>query len=188
MSRIMVSLRWLLIMLIASGTNCFFVQLAVHARVQAGQPHAPVAHAVSMRFSQWVGFCGGCYCGAEIRVNPQKVTLFRNALRECQQRDARKYRDFRVDSDISGKHWKELQHLADKDILFTLPNTTGCASCVDGMDEMIEVTFSDGTKKSVQFPAGTPPKEIKPLHEKLSRWLSKLEGELVNYNPASLFP
>ena len=106
--------------------------------------------------------------------------MFKNALRECQQRDPHSYRDYRVKANLSRKHWKELQQLAGKDTLLALPDIAGCASCTDGMDELVEVMFSDKTKKSVKYPAGDPPKQIKLLSEKLSHLLGKLEDELVN--------
>jgi hypothetical protein len=151
----------------------------VHA--ETGQQQPLSAHATSISFAQWAGLCS-CYCGVEVQVNPQGATLFKNAFRECQQRDPQRYRDFRVHADLSNKHWKELEKLADKATLLSLPDSTGCASCVDSVDESIEVVFSDKTKKSVQFPMGMPPKELLPLHEKLSRMLNKLEDELVNYH------
>jgi hypothetical protein len=178
--KIRASLGWLLILLVATDVSRVQAQQSVPTQAQTGQQNGLPVHAVSIRFAQWVGFCGGCYCGAEVEASPQGVTLFKNALRECQQQNPRKYRDFRVHADISGKHWKELEQLAGKDTLFALPNSTGCASCVDGIDELVEVRFSDGTKKSVQYPAGTPPKEIKALCEKLLSLLHKLQDELVN--------
>jgi hypothetical protein len=172
------SLWLLLVTMPVLAGYCMLAQKAVPA--SANKQTAAPAHVASIRFAQWVGFCGGCYCGDELQVSASKVTLFRNAWRECQQRDPHKYRDFRVDSDISIKHWKELAQLVDKTTLRTLPDSTGCASCVDGVDELIEVKFSDATKKSVQFPAGAPPKELLSLHEKLSKLLHRLQGELVN--------
>lgn len=170
---------WLILFIGNAGGSTLAQQVAP---AQTGRQQPPSARATSITFSQWVGFCGGCYCGVEVQVSPQGATLFKGAIRECQQQHPQKYRDVMVHADISSKHWKDLEKLADKGILFALPDRTGCASCVDGMDQMIEVKFKDGTKKSVQYPAGTSPKEIKPLTDKLLRLLAKLEDELVNYH------
>jgi hypothetical protein len=83
-----------------------------------------------------------------------------------------------VDADLSSKHWQELQQLINHDALLALPSRTGCASCTDGSDDDIEVTFSDRSKKSVIFPTGEAPKEIESLSEKLSALEVKLENDL----------
>ena len=98
--------------------------------------------------------------------------------RECHQQDSRRYRDLRVNADLSGKHWQALQRLIDHDALFALPDRIGCASCYDGVDELIEVKFSDHSKKSVTFPMGSAPKEISALSEKLLSLEAKLRDEL----------
>jgi protein-arginine kinase activator protein McsA len=59
-----------------------------------------------------------------------------------------------------------------------LPDRIGCASCYDGLDEFIEVKFSDHSKKSVTFPLGSAPKEINALSEKLLSLEAKLRNEL----------
>jgi hypothetical protein len=59
-----------------------------------------------------------------------------------------------------------------------LPDSIGCASCVDGIDEIIDVEFRDQSKKSVTFPMGSAPKEISALSEKLFSLEAKLQNEL----------
>ena len=132
---------------------------------------------VGLRFLSGAGLCD-CYCGIELQVAPKGVVLLIRAFRECQQRDPQKYRDYRVNADLSARHWQELQQLGDHDVLLALPSRIGCASCTDGSDDDIEVTFSDGSKKSVRFPSGDAPKEIKALSEKLSALEVQLENEL----------
>jgi hypothetical protein len=62
--------------------------------------------------------------------------------------------------------------------LFALPDRIGCASCVDGIDEVIEIKFREYSKKSVTFPMGSAPKEISALSEKLLSLEAKLWDEL----------
>ena len=149
------------------------------AGAQKATPAPKPLRAVSIRFAWGAGLCD-CYCGAEMQVTPAGVKLLRRPFGECQQRDPEKYREFRVDADLSAKHWQELEQLIDHDALFALPDTIGCASCVDRVDEFIEVTFSNRTKKSVRYPAGSAPKEIRTLSEKLTAMETKLEVELPN--------
>jgi hypothetical protein len=132
---------------------------------------------VGLRLLSGAGLCG-CYCGIELQVAPNGVVLLIRAFRECQQRDPKKYRDYRVNADLSAKHWQELQQLVDHDALLALPSRIGCASCTDGSDDEIEVTLSDGSKKSVRFPTGNAPKGITALSDKLSALESKLVDEL----------
>jgi hypothetical protein len=140
------------------------------------QQAVPV-HVVSIRYSTFGGTCE-CCTHNELQVSSGGVVLLNNFPRICQQRDSRKYSDLRVDAALSGKHWQALQRLVDHDSLFALPDTLGCASCVDGIDEIIEVKFSDHSKKSVTFPLGSAPKEISRLAEKLLSLEAKLQNEL----------
>lgn len=140
-------------------------QQALHARV------------VSIRFSTFGGTLE-CSPGNELQVRASGAILLITFSRECHQRDSRRYRDLRVDADLSGKHWEALQRLIDHEALFALPDTIGCARCVDGVDELIEVKFSDHSKKSVTFPMGSAPKEISALSEKLLSLQAKLWNEL----------
>jgi hypothetical protein len=139
--------------------------------------HALPVHVVSMRFSTFGGTCE-CCPGDALEVKPGEATLLVTFSRECHQQDSRRYRDLRVKADLSGMHWQALQGLVDHDALFALPDRIGCASCYDGLDEFIEVKFSDHSKKSVTFPMGSAPKEITALSEKLLSLEARLRDEL----------
>jgi len=142
-----------------------------------GYQKALSAHVVSIRLSTFGGTCE-CCPGNELQVRPGEATLLVTFFRECHQQDSRRYRDLRVNADLSGKHWQALQRLVDHDALFALPDRIGCASCYDGVDELIEVKFSDHSKKSVTFPMGSAPKEISALSQKLLSLEAKLRDEL----------
>jgi hypothetical protein len=131
----------------------------------------------SIRFSLWGG-TDECSGGNELQIKPGGAALLITFSRECYRRDSHRYRDLRVDADLSDKHWHALQQLVDHDALFALPDTLGCASCYDGLDELIEVKFSDRSKKSVRFPLGSSPKEISALSEALLSLQAKLRNEL----------
>jgi len=81
-----------------------------------------------------------------------------------------------VDADLSSRHWRELEQLIDHDTLFAIPDTIGCPGCTDGPTELVEVKFSDHTKKSVYYESA--PREISGLSEKLLALEAKLEREL----------
>jgi hypothetical protein len=132
---------------------------------------------VSIRFSTFGGTCECCPSN-ELQVSSGGAVLLITFSRECHQRDSHRYSDLRVDADLSGKHWQALQRLVDHYALFALPDRIGCASCVDGIDEIIDVKFSDHSKKSVTFPMGSAPKEISALSEKLLSLEAKLQNEL----------
>ena len=142
-----------------------------------GYQQALPVHVVSIRLSTFGGTCE-CCPGDELKVRPGEAMLLLSFSRECHQQDSRRYRDLRVNADLSGKHWQALQRLVDHDALFALPDRIGCASCYDGVDELIEVKFSDHSKKSVTFPMGSAPKEISALSEKLLSLEAKLRDEL----------
>jgi hypothetical protein len=146
---------------------------AAKGRYQQALP----AHVVSIRFSTFGGTCE-CCPGDELEIRPGQAILLVTFSRECYQQDSRRYRDLRVNADLSGKHWQALQRLVDHDALFALPDRIGCASCYDGLDEFVEVKFSDHSKKSVIFPMGSAPKEISTLSEKLLSLEAKLRDEL----------
>ena len=153
-------------------------QQTLAAPKQTGNQHASTVRVVSIRFVLGGGFGCVCYCGSEIQVSAGAVTLLERPVRDCQQRDPQKYREFRVDADLSRKHWQELQQLVDHDSLFSLPDTIWCPGCTgDEGSELIEVKFSDRTKKSVYCTGGVP-KEIGTLSEKLFALVAKMEREL----------
>lgn len=144
----------------------------------AQQKH-PV-HLVSIRFAQFAGFTDPCSYGRELTVSADKAVLLRRTALECKQRDPKRYPDLRVEADLSGKHWKELQQLVDRETFLALPQNLGCASCSDGVDELIEMKFSDHSIKSVQYPAGSAPQTLRALSERLSALVAKLDDELAN--------
>jgi len=131
------------------------------------------ARVVRIRFSTFGGSLE-CSPSNELQVRPGGAVLIITFSRECHQRDSRRYRDLRVDADLSGKHWRALEQLVDHDALFALPDTIGCARCVDGVDEFIEVNFSDHSKKSVTFPMGSSPKEVSALSDRLLSLQAKI--------------
>lgn len=114
-----------------------------------------------------------------MEIRPGIVTLLKTPTRECQQQNPQKYRVLRVDADLSGKHWQELQHLSNHDALFALPDRIPCAGCTgDEGSRLVEVKFSDHTKKSVVLGSESLPNDIGMLLEKLGALESKLENEL----------
>ena len=143
---------------------------------QKGHQHASPVRVVGVRFLIGAGLCTSCYCGREIQVSPRQVTLLVRPFRDCQQQNPQKYRELKVDADLSSKHWRELEQLIDHDTLFALPDTIGCPGCSDGPTELVEVKFSDHTKKSVYYESA--PREISALSEKLLALEAKLEREL----------
>lgn len=145
-----------------------------------GRQHTAVARVVSIRFVTGAGLCG-CYCGSEIQVSPGRATLLVRPFKECQQRNPQKYREFKVDADLSSKHWDELEKLVNHDALFGLPETIGCPGCTDGPTELLEVKFGDHTKKSVFYESA--PSSIGELSEKLRALQAKLERELPPDRP-----
>ena len=159
------------------GGHCAAAQQTIPVPKETRYRQTSPVSVMSIRFSVYGGTCE-CCSGNELQVRPGGATLLVTFPRECHRKDPHKYRDLRVDADLSGKHWQALQRLIDHDALFALPDTNGCASCVDGLDELIEVKFSDHSKKSVSFPMGSAPKEVNALSEKLLSLEAKLQNEL----------
>jgi hypothetical protein len=134
---------------------------------------------VSIRFGQFGG-TGDGYT-PELQVNDGQATLTETWTPIPQ----RQHTNLKVRADLSGKHWQEIQALVDRDELFALPDRTSCASCFDGLDEFVEVKFSDHGKKSVTYAEGSTPKQLKDLVAKLKALEEKLQNELPSgwYNP-----
>ena len=147
---------------------------------QNDKQKASALRVVSIQYTTGAGLCG-CDCGGELHVNPGQATLFIRPALECQRRNPKKYREFKVDADFSSKHWRELEQLIDHDALFALPDKIGCPGCTDGLTEFLEVKFSDHTKKSVFYDGA--PKDILALSQKLSALEAKLEQELPANRP-----
>jgi hypothetical protein len=127
---------------------------------------------VSIRFGQYGG-TGDGYT-PELQVSDGQATLTETWTPIAQ----RQHTNLKVRADLSGKHWQEIQALVDRDELFALPDRTSCASCVDGLDEFVEVKFSDHAKKSVTYAEGSAPKQLKDLVVKLKALEEKLQNEL----------
>jgi hypothetical protein len=126
---------------------------------------------VSIRFGQFGG-TGEGYT-PELQVSDGQATLT-----ETWTPIPRQHTNLKVRADLSRKHWQEIQALVDRDELFALPDRTSCASCVDGLDEFVEVKFSDHAKKSVTYAEGSAPKQLKDLVVKLKALEEKLQNEL----------
>jgi hypothetical protein len=136
---------------------------------------AAPAHVVTIRFVTGAGLCG-CYCGGELRVSAGQAMLLITPFSDCQRQNPAKYREFRVNADLSTKHWHELEELVNHDALFGLPDKIGCPGCTDGGTEFIEVEFSDRTKKSVYYE--NAPTDIRALSDKLNALDAKLRSDL----------
>ena len=109
-------------------------------------------------------------------MSPGQAMLLITPFSDCQRQNPAKYREFRVNADLSTKHWHELEELVNHDVLFGLPDKIGCPGCTDGGTEFIEVEFSDRTKKSVYYE--NTPTEIRALSDKLNALEAKLRSEL----------
>ena len=133
-------------------------------------PSKPV-RVVNIRFGQYGGSLEGC-CSTEMQVSAGEATLVTTSARD----ELRRYPKHTVRADVSSKHWRELLQLVDHDALFSLPDHTSCGTCIDGIDEFVEVTFRDQTRKRVTWGLGLPPKELKDLVDRLRA----LEDRLLN--------
>jgi hypothetical protein len=130
---------------------------------------------VSIRFGQFGGTIESYWPRLEVREG--QATLTQLWFGEPQNRP-RDVRDVKVRADLSGKHWQEIQALVNRDELLALPDRTSCASCKDGIDEFVEVEFSDHVKKSVSYAHGRAPTKLKELSVKLKALQEKLQNEL----------
>jgi len=167
------------LMIATSHAESAATEQATLSTKQTENQHASPVRVVSIRFDVAYGFGCECYCGAELQVRPGKATLRKVPTRECEQRDPRRYRVLRVDADLSDKRWRELERFINHDALFGLPDTIPCGCTGDEGRKLIEVEFSDHTKKSVSYVG--PPNEITTLSEKLSTLEAKLENELPRW-------
>lgn len=152
-----------------------YSQQTTHAPKQNGRRRDAPVRVVNIRFVTGAGLCG-CYCGGELLVSPGQATLLLAPFRDCQRQNPAKYREFRVNANLSSKHWRELEELVNHDVLFRLPDRIGCPGCSDGSTEFIEVEFSDHAKKSVYYESA--PREIGALSDKLNTLEGKLRDEL----------
>jgi len=139
------------------------------------QKQAKPLRVVSIRFGQFGGTIESYWPRLDVREG--QATLTQSWSGEPQNRP-RNVRDLKVRADLSGKHWQGLQALVNRDEFLALPDRTSCASCVDGIDEFVEVEFSDHIKKSVSYAEGRAPAQLKELSVKLKALQQKLQNEL----------
>jgi hypothetical protein len=134
---------------------------------------------VAIRFGQFGGMIESYT--PELQVSDTQATLTESWTPVPQ----RQHPSLKVRADLSGKRWQEIQVLVNRDELYSLPDRTSCASCVDGIDEFVEVKFSDHAKKSVTYAEGSTPKQLMDLVVKLKALEKKLQNELPMgwYNP-----
>jgi hypothetical protein len=130
---------------------------------------------VSIRFGQFGGTIESFWPLLEVRKG--QATLTQSWSGEPQNKP-RNVRDVKVRADLSGKHWQEIQALVNRDQLLALPDRTSCASCADGIDEFVEMEFSDHVKKSVTYAQGRAPAQLKELAAKLKALQKQLQNEL----------
>lgn len=130
---------------------------------------------VSIRFGQFGGTIESYWPRLEVREG--QATLTESWFGEPQNRP-RNVRNVKVRVDLSGNHWQEFQAQVNRDELLALPDRTSCASCADGIDEFVEVEFSDHVKKSVSYAEGRAPTQLKELSVKLKALQEKLQNEL----------
>ena len=163
---------------------CFPSGMAVPRASGAQKPNGhkkqgkPV-RVVNIRFGQFGG-TGDGYT-PELQVSDGQATLTETWTPVPQGR----HPNLKVRADLSREHWQEIQALVERDDLLALPDRTSCASCFDGLDEFVEVKFSDHGKKSVTYAEGSTPKQLKDLVVKLKALEEKLQNELPPgwYNP-----
>ena len=130
---------------------------------------------VSIRFGQFGGTIESYWPRLDVREG--QATLTESWFGEPQNRP-RNVRNVKVRVDLSGNHWQEFQALVNRDELLALPDRTSCASCADGIDEFVEVEFSDHVKKSVSYAGGRAPTQLKELSVNLKALQEKLQNEL----------
>lgn len=157
--------------LLACWPSSIVTQRALGAQKRNGhKKQGKPVRVVSIRFGQFGGTGDGYSPELELSDERARLTETWGPVPE------RKHPNLKVRADLSGKHWQEIQALVDHDELFALPDRTSCASCFDGMDEFVEVKFSDHTKKSVTY--AEAPKQLKDLVVKLRALEEKLQNDL----------
>jgi len=142
-----------------------------HGTNKQGKP----VRVVSIRFGQFGGTIESYWPRLEVREG--QATLTEWWFGEPQNKP-RNVRNVKVRAELSEKHWQEIQALVNRDELLALPDRTSCASCKDGIDEFVEVEFSDHVKKSVSYAEGSAPAQLKVLSIKLKGLQEKLVNEL----------
>jgi hypothetical protein len=112
------------------------------------------------------------YCESELNVEPGEAALLKQS-----RDDKKKCPDLQVKASLSDSHWKELAQLVDHKALFALPDTIGCPGCADEVTVALEIAFTDHTRKTVSFNAGSAPNQLKDLSIKLEALQQRLEKE-----------
>ena len=151
----------------------------VSAQQDRSPSQQPLArpHVVSIRDATSSGMCYG-YCSDEIRIKGRSVRFFK---RVNENRD--RYPEREVKGKISQEEWEGLLKLVDKDALLAVPDRIGCPGCVDEIIEWTQVSFSDGTKKSVTDNLGQAPQPIASLSQKIESIRQEMEEELIRKYP-----
>jgi hypothetical protein len=159
--------HWLALFVLAAGTASSVAQ-----HPASNKSIKKAAKVTRISFGQSSGMCYG-YCSSQLVVAEGSATVTLSSFNEKE-----KYADLVVRSDISAKRWNSLVQAFDRDGLFALPNAIGCPGCVDEPVEGIEVHFSDGRSKSVNYNLGAVPVSLRALQEQLASLEEKLRSEI----------
>jgi hypothetical protein len=129
---------------------------------QAPQPDSsPNAHLVRVRTGSYAGMCIG-WCDSETIIEPGSMRRISRSFSE-----KKKYPNIESKYPIARKDWDELQRFIDAGVLDAFVGRIGCPGCADELVEWVELEFSDCTKKSVSYNAGSAPPQIAALLERI---------------------
>ena len=156
------------------------ILLVIIAWTIPGTPQPPpkgAARVVSIEQTISSGMCIG-YCIFELRITGTKVTYRERPFPE----NRKSIPDKRIKDKITKEEWDQLLGSFDIAGFRSMPDTIGCPGCVDEPIQTIEISFSDGSKKSVFSNAGGLP-GITDLTAKLDSLESAMREKLKRKYP-----
>ena len=155
---------------------CSAIALAISGSAQP--PSKNGMRVVSIEEAHGSGMCVG-YCMFELRITGTRVRYRERAFPQN-----RKFiPDKVVKEKISKEEWNHLLSTFDIADFKALPDRLGCPGCVDEITQSIEISFSDGTKKSVFYNQGDDPPSIRDLVEKIDELESGLREKMKRKYP-----
>ena len=153
------------------------IALAIPGSAQLG-PHKGGLRVISIVEMNGSGMCIG-YCMFELRITGTKIRY-----RERAFPDNRKSIPDRIVQDkISKEEWNQLLGSFDIADFRSLPERIGCPGCVDEITQSIEISFSNGTKKSVFYNSGGNPASIADLVAKIDSLESSMRRKIKRKYP-----
>jgi len=129
--------------------------------------HRDDLHAESSTISDIVRVRTGHICGWRTTYNESEVILEGEWMTTVSRSGTSDNSGVTMRYKVKKEDWEEFRRSIDARVLAALTGGLDCPGCADQPVEWVEVQFSDGTKRSVSYNAGSVSEPIADLLQKI---------------------